>query len=248
MKILKILAIIGLVSLAVHFQVRAGTTIGLEGTSHYPDFSSVSHLTLSYTAGGTGNNFQALGYTDSYTVPGGTADASFMGDYGSYATWSFDVEANITPTGSPYPGFLNSGTLTITGSLDGGTTYETLLTGTLIGGNEGTAFGAFDAGAYPAAEGDYFEFQFNVTGGDSSIVSDFGGLGSKGGVGISANFGQNDTVFDGSWATSFSNGTGSATADAFALPVPEPSSILLVLVGSALLVGGHRCRRSALGV
>jgi len=231
MKTLKMLALTGLISMVINFQARA-TTLGLESAPHFPDFSSVSYLTLNYTAGGSGSNFLAQGYTDGYTLPpppNGTPDLSFAGDY-SGAPWSFDVKANITS-----PGVLSGGSVTITGSLDNGDTFGTLLTGSLIPGANGTAFASDIFSSNP--EGDYFEFLFKVTGGDSSVVSGFGGVGADGGIVVSANFQSGDTVFS-NWGTSFDSVSGNATGNVFA--VPEPSSISLMAAGILCLVARRR--------
>ena len=245
MKTLKILAIIGLVSTlvtVVNFRSQA-TPIGL--TQQDPDFFSdggLGSMSLSYDPTGAGNNFQALGTTLSYIEPNGNGDDSFGVDIGSYALYSFDLEANITSDG-----MLNSGTVTITGSLDGGISYEPLLTGDLVTGPDGTAFGSAYLPDDPG--GEYFEFKFTVdaANSDPTIVSDFGGDGAMGGIILDAAFTPSDNYFQG-WGTAFDNSNGgNPTADTFAM-VPEPSSILFVLVGSILFVGGRRCRRSALRV
>jgi len=231
-KTMRTLAVIGLVSIVAGFRLLA-TPLGLEATPHFPDLGAFN-LDVSYIANGGANNFQAQGITGAYSIDSiGDRNPLFVGDWSDL---SFDLTATITSAGH-----LSGGTLTILGSMDGtGDTVETLLTGALIAGNDGdaTTFGSLFQ-ASPNQGGDTIEFLFTVTGGDPSVMSDFG---ATGGITISPQFGV-DTPTD--WTASFSNSSQAGNADVIPYTVPEPSSILFVLVGSILFVRRHRCRRNA---
>ena len=146
------------------------------------------------------------------------------------------MTANITPQGT-----LTSGSFAINGDLGSG--YELLLSGQLSTGADGTAFGSNLTGQPNNAT--IFEFPFTVTGGDDpTILGNFGGLGSmQGAIILTAYFdtGSGDTAFTGAWTSDFS---GLATQDAYAdtQTVPEPSSIMLVLVGCMVFVSAHRAK------
>jgi hypothetical protein len=96
-----------------------------------------------------------------------------------------------------------------------------------------------------------FEFPFTVTGGDPTIVSNFGGPGSmQGSVELTAYFDplSGDVPFVG-WSSNFNN-TGPDNGDgsiADVVVVPEPSSIVLVLVGCMVFVGAHRATATKRG-
>ena len=240
MKTLKSLAIVSLISVFVGSQSNATPLNNL--VPGLPDFGSTS-LTVSYDA--ITGTFQATGFTDGYINPSGvnSADSGYSGPFvADYADLSFDLTAHITTAG-----VLTSGTVTILGSMDGtGETVETLLTGNLNTGADGTAFGSAAFGSLPAAGGDYFQFLFTVTGGDSTIVNDFGGLNAANReVIVSPDFSSShDVLFNGSWAADFNNDySANGNADTV-VPVPEPASNLMLLLGAVLFVLAKCCGRN----
>jgi len=190
-------------------------------TPSTPDFMT-SFLSVSYNA--ASNLFQANGFTSDYQ--GGSASLLNLGSY--------SLTATITPAG-----ILTGGALTIRGDI--GTGQETLLSGIFKTGASGTAFGFQDPSA-PATR-NLFEFLFTVTGGDSKIVQDFGGLGAANrGLIINAFFQNGGTPFNGTWAGNFSNDGISGVSDNF-IQVPEPSTAaLLLLAGGAWLISANRSR------
>jgi hypothetical protein len=210
------------VLLLVHGQANA-TQLNL--TAGVPDLFAAQAMSVCYNPGS--GIFQAIGYTVDYQ--GGSV---FLQDVGTYS-----LTANIT-TG----GVLTGGTVTINGDIGGG--QEALLTGNLHTGLSGVAYGFENAG------GDLFEFLFTVTGGNSIIISDFGGLGSSAGIILDANFGAPcDVPFTGTWTTGFHNsGSGNAVADNFpvVINVPEPStSALLGLAAVTFFITQRRVIPSA---
>jgi hypothetical protein len=133
----------------------------------------------------------------------------------SIANGLFNISADITSTGSIGSA---GGMLSIGGTISSlGFNSGTLLTGVL------TAFGFQDGG------GDLFEFLFDVTGGD--MVTSFGPV-----VGVILDI-NHGGAFSGSFDVSFNN-SGSGVSDT-ANPVPEPSTLLLMLSG----VGGFAVLR-----
>jgi hypothetical protein len=140
-----------------------------------------------------------------------------------------------------HAGVLEAGTLTITGDL--GTGMETLLTGDLITGPGGIAFGFADPPG-----GNIFDFMFSVTGGEPTILTnDF--IGRYGGIELDAYFdGQTvDIPFPGTWTSDFNNNGGSDNGAGLALTflIPEPSSILLMSTGGVLFAAAGRRRFKA---
>jgi hypothetical protein len=228
MKTLRLLVLFGVFSLVASSQSKAATDINL--TEGLPDLTG-SPMDVTYNAG-TGA-FVASGWLSDYNIPGPIdVGASVIGSYTLSATISTNSGVKLT-----------SGTLTINGAVGDGNTGVTLLTGNLTTGAAGTAFGYGDNG------NDLFQFLFTVNGG--SLASAFGGNGAAGGVVLNAWFGDTsgDQAFTGSWASSFNNNAyisdnGDGDINSFAvqnsLPVPEPSSILLVSTGILCMVAGRR--------
>jgi hypothetical protein len=170
-------------------------------------------LDVTYTA--SNDTFQAAGFTTDYA--NGTVTLVGVGSY--------VLSATITDAG-----LLVGGTLTIDGDVGQGT--QTLLTGTL------NSLGFADPPG-----GSLFEFLFTVTGGNPTIVQDFGGTNAANcGVILNASFVNGGTSFSGSWTNDFNNDGFSGLSDTFAA-VPEPSSILLVLLGGACCAASLRRRR-----
>ena len=232
MRIARVLALIGVFSLWAISQSKA-VTLNLAETPGGANFDA-SSLGVSYSS----DTFQAINEN-------GANGLVLSFDYNSQDTvWlqgDFTLTANITSAG-----VLNSGSFTINGDFGLGNGYETpLLTGDLKTGADGLAFGSKLVDANNAI----FEFPFEVTGGNSTIVADFGGIGSlQGAVIIHATFdpGVGDTAFAGTWGSGF-NGLASQDAVADTAVVPEPSSIMLVLVGCMVFVGAHRAKATKRG-
>jgi hypothetical protein len=227
MKTFRILVLFGLVSLLVNSQTQATNIYLPTPVSLLPDLTG-SQMYVAYNA--STYAFVASGYTSDYN--------DLSGDVGAYSPsdTSYYLSATINNLGN-----LTGGALTISGDIGAGDT--TLLTANLVTGAAGTAFG------YGDGSDNIFQFLFNVTGG--SLESAFGGHGAGGGIVLSAEFGGNpgDTPFTGSWFSSFNNnGSDSPNGAIDSFAVPEPSSILLVLVGGVLLAGARRCRQKTLGV
>lgn len=221
MKTLRILVLIfSMIALWANSQSKAATDLPL--TLGLPDLTGFE-MDVKYTA--SNGAFVVDGLTHDYIIP--------SGDVGIAIQDSYNLSATITTNA-----ILTGGTLTIKGEVNGGGSDTTLLTGNLTTGAAGTAFGYGDGG------NEIFQFLFTVSGG--SLASAFGGNGAKGGIIFDAGFDSNqgDTPFTGSWTSNFnSNGSDDGVIDAFARPVPEPSSILLVLAGILGMVA--RCRLNA---
>jgi len=176
------------------------------------------NLPQSATAPDLMGSFQQVSYTTGsglFQAIGSTTDyengSVVLVDSGAYT-----LTATITGAG-----VLTSGSLDIEGDIGSGP--KTLLAATL------TALG------YDNSGGNLFQFKFNVTGGDATIVSDFGGLGAAGGVIVDAWFENGGIPFSGSWTSDFTNDGVSGVSDAFA--VPEPSSILVTVLAGVLWAG-----------
>ncbi|MGB7770078.1 MAG: PEP-CTERM sorting domain-containing protein [Verrucomicrobiia bacterium] len=236
MKTLKIVAIIGVLSLWANLQSMAVTDLILyEGL---PDLAGgTPGMDVTYDAGS--DTFLASGYTFDYNISDGHGGAT---DIGVSVPDTYILSATIN-----HSGVLTGGTLAINGAVGDGDTSVTLLTGNLVTGAAGTAFG------YGDNDNDQFQFLFTVNGG--TLESAFGGNGAAGGIILDSFFHGNPgtTPFTGSWTSDFNNigdagpGGGNGLINSFSM-VPEPSSILLVLVGSILFAGGYRSRRNALRV
>ena len=216
MKRAGVLVLLGLVTVFANSQINAAP-IYLAPGDGLPDFTA-SWLKVAYDSGS--DQFQATGWTTAYTNGSVLLSDSDFGDY--------SLTATITSEGA-----LTSGTLVINGDIGSGVTN--LLTGTLNTGpsGEGGAFGFGDG------EGNIFQFLFTVKEGNSTIVSDFGGVGAANrGIILTACFQNGGTRFTGSWTNDFSNDGYSGVSDNFV--VPEPSSVLLFLIGGALCAAARR--------
>jgi hypothetical protein len=170
----------------------------------YPDITSGF---TDVTYGAASDQFAASGFALSFDDDGtGSAENILNG--------VFSIDAAIDESGEPGPG-----TLVITGDVLG---YgPDLLTASL------TDFGFMDGG------GDIFEFLFEVTGGDLAIPSLYGDPGSVVGLILDAT----GSDFGGTFDMDFDNtggmpGWGMGVSDT--APIPEPSSLLLMLLAGAL--------------
>ena len=133
-------------------------------------------------------------------------------------TRTFSIEANLTSTG----GFVN-GFLVMDGNVASvGANTGVLLTGTL------TQFG------FGTAADQQLEFKFTVTGG--ALASRYGSTAGviATGTGFSGSFSTTD------WQNA-TPGNGNGTSDTFA--VPEPATMLVLLVGAAAGALRRRNRR-----
>ena len=236
MKILRILVLVfSMVSLLANSQSKASPTdINFPPVVYLPDLTGqLVDLGYSYNAGTKIGTLSADGLTTDYNISdghGGITDIVLQ-DPDTYALSATINNSGATPV-------LTGGTLSISGDIGDGHGDTFLLIATLVTGAPGTAFGYGDLG------NDEFQFKFAPTGG--TLKSAFGGNTAVGGITLEAFFSGSSDPFTGSWVSNFGN-TGTGDMDSFAM-IPEPSSIVLVLVGSILLVGGYRCRRSALRV
>jgi hypothetical protein len=182
--------------------------------------------------------------TSGFYAGGNTA---FYGVDSDLLNFNSDATTTLTATINN-AGVLTGGTITITGDIGNG--LETLLTGNLIPGVSGTAFGFADYSSDPSylnGGDDYFQFLFRITGGDPAILeNDFSGQ-IEGGVNLDAWFQsqENDTPFDGTWTSDFNNSANheDGEGEAYVFLVPEPSPILLVLAGCVLYAAANRGRR-----
>lgn len=141
----------------------------------------------------------------------------------------FRLDIRVNDSGTLTGGAPGGPDLVITGAIDfdgsgdmnGGESFDTLLTGDVL------AFGYQGTSPFRV-----FDFIFSVTGGTQA--ASFGGLGAQ--VGVILDAVNYTTPFTGSFNSNF-NGGGLGNADTFA-PVPEPSTLLLLVtgVGMTLLV------------
>lgn len=120
-------------------------------------------------------------------------------------------------------GVASSGTLTITGDVLGNN--GVLLTGNLVD------FGWTKVGA------DRFEFIFSATGGLLATSQYFGVPGTPVGV----IFDTFEDIFDGTWNDDFANEAGGPFAVADTAPLPEPSTLSVLLLAAGL--AGMKRRR-----
>ena len=168
---------------------------------------------------------------DSPDIMSGLIDVTYDAGSGAFVASGFALELDDDGLGDPLT--IADGDFTLQATIDGS---GILLGGSLTYGGTVASLG-FDSGAlltgnltdfgFPDAGGDPLEFLFNVTGGDAATL-----FGPVGGIILSG------TNFGGSFANDFDNliagipGTGFGTNNA-GVPVPEPTTMLLVGVGLA---------------
>lgn len=224
MKKAKVVSFVAVCGLMLNFQAGAAPLNLPAPTATQPDFEDAP-LDVVYNSGVFGvTNRNGDDYDWDYI--NGAGSSLMSSEQISYLT------ANINSSGD-----LTSGIFDLYGNIGSGN--ELLLSGNLVTGNSGTAWGYDDGGNNP----DLFSFEFQITGGASVVVSDFGGMGAIDGVSLTANFSgnsPNDNPFGGTWSSSgFNNlidngaGTGQGYDDIY--EVPEPSSLTLVSAVACLL-------------
>jgi hypothetical protein len=175
-----------------------------------PDLVS-GNLATSLTVSFSNGVMTVTGDTSDYTPPDGSGPFSVLDSTGGFSPGSFSLSAVIGTNG-----VLQSGSLTISGAIDDLSIPATVL----LSGNI-TAFG-FQGSSSPNP--DEFEFLFSVTGG--SLAADYGPVGGT-------LLHPGDTSFNGSFLTDFSSVNGVADTRA----IPEPSSVLLVVMSLLGLCG-----------
>jgi hypothetical protein len=177
-------------------------------------------------------SFYMTGSLSDYITSANT-DTMDSGGYGDYY-----LAANINTSGILSGGVVTN--IASTGPITG-----ILLTGVLETGAAGTVWGYDNNSSV-----DQFSFLFKVTGG--SQASNFGGINAVCGVNLFADFAGNsghDVAFNGTWGSQsgFNNqsnnnvGSGNGSADIFRIaPVPEPSTMALMLGGGLALLAIRR--------
>jgi len=234
MKIVRVLALIGVFSLWAASQSK-GMALNLIETPGGANFAIP--LTVSYS----GQTFQLT------SQPPGPENAIASYNYNNQPENDFYSDFTLTATITS-AGALISGSFTINGDMGSGP--ELLLSGQLHPGADGVTFGSNVTGDPNAT---LFEFPFTVNGGDPTIMANFGwpDASMQGSVEVTAYFapGVGDTAFTGAWTGgNFDNnesaGNGSVADIAV---VPEPSSIMLVLVGCMVFLGAHRATANKRG-
>ncbi len=190
------------------------TAAPLNLVNEWPDIEA-SFITVSYTAGGTGDNFTATGFAM-------TIDFGGLGqpDYNIGGSQVYELKAHITTAG-----VAQGGTLTIYGTVNeadpqtANDPLSTSLTDPLL-------VGTLVAIGYPEGSSGELEFLFDITGG--SAASYYGPQ-----VGVKLN----ENGYVGSWASSFSN-NDAGVADNFS--VPEPATCAMLLLGLPMLLRRRR--------
>jgi hypothetical protein len=224
MKTLKVLFLCSAAFLLTLMQSPAeGTLLEQYAAEGVPDLSAVS-LNASFNQGTHAFNIPTNGALMGYVDSAGTS-------WGIVGTPIFIVTANIDSFG-----YLSSGSFSAAGDL-----YElgqqTLLTGNLVVGPQGSPAGsapvgsAYDYTSVVAFEdGGYMsliDFTFNVTGG--ALAGDFGGVGSSAIISFSS---WEESGPIGDWTMSWSN-EGGGMCDVF--PIPEPTTAGCFLLGLGAL-------------
>ena len=180
----------------------------------HADISSIL-TTITYDAGN--DAFTAVGTSSQYDpvfIPQDLSDIILpLGGV-------FDLNTTIDDNGA-----LFGGTFTITGDIGNG--FGTLLSGNL------TDFGFDDTFA-----SDVFEFAFDVTGGDTDVVSAYGGLSAKGGMILGTTGFSSIANFTTGWSNKISPGLvgGAGTVDIKGAIVPEPAEYSLLLGAASILL------------
>ncbi len=189
--------------------------------NEYPDLYS-SILTASFTLSGSGTNgvLSVTGSTSKYTTAALAAGSDFDDVYDSsgFNPGSFTLTATIKTNG-----ILQSGSFSISGQLvDDNTSTQVLPFGVLLSGTV-TSFGSR---ANTSSSSEDFDFLLSVSGG--ALASDYG---STGGTLLY------DTSFNGSFTQNFNSNGNNNQSFSDTKAIPEPSSVLLVVMSLLGLCG-----------
>lgn len=170
---------------------------------------------------------QYIAATDSLSVDGYSVtidddNAGPLIDFDdAFSALNFNIDATVDGLGNA-----SAGSLSVSGDLSSSLGISgLLLTGDLV------LFG-FDS-QDPGSGLDFFEFVFEVTGGQMATFQYFGTPGSFVGV-IYDTF---ENVFNGTWNSNFADiNNGGSHTDLAPVPIPEPATLgLLLLAGVSLL-------------
>ena len=209
----RIMGVVCAVALGLFMSASAhATLLGLAGTLQTNPDLFAGNLSVGLSVAFSNGVLTVTGDTSDYTLPNGSGPDNVTATTGGFTPGTFSLSAVIKTNG-----LLQSGSITISGAIDDlSIPAGVLLQGTI------TAFG-FQGNASPT--GDEFDFLFNITGGSLA-----GAYGSVGGTLLHAG----NTTFNGSFLSGFTNdGTGVADTRA----IPEPSSVLLVVMSLLGLCG-----------
>jgi len=251
--VLNVMRVLLCVALGLWVSGAHAGSIGV--TQQYPDIAvpdNFSQISYDHVTG----TFTAIGDPRQYTV--GPEESPTIYQFATpESSRSFSLTANLDPsTGSPkWNPSTGYGSLTITGSILDTDNTTVLWSGTLLTAtlDQIGFFSALDAAQmgddWDNGFFDSFDFVYNVTGG--LLAPQYGGAGS-GKVGlmmIASNSG-----FTGSFATddfAAANLATGSTVDAVFYPVPEPSSMALLLLFMAtglVMTAFRRSRMMRCGV
>lgn len=225
---LKLVACV-LVALFVVAPMRAQAT-PLNLTQHHFGDVTTHFTTVNYSLNGDGitGTLTAEGYPDQF-------DENNQNVGGPYQYFYLTMTLNKTTHA------IVSGSVLIDGETDGsphflGTNTTHLLTGNI------TAFGFADPPLGSLGAGNLFEFKLDVTGG---VLAPAYYTSGKGGIILNIQNGSGASNFTGVFTAPFDNG-GNGYSDTFPMPVPEPSTAVLLALGFIPLARHLRRRRRSL--
>jgi hypothetical protein len=236
------------------------TSYDLDMQYSYNPTATTTYNGTSVTGVGTLTVDDRLGTTQAGNFWSNRSGSPFAPSVNSF-TGSFLLTANIAEVGGVWT--VTGGNVTIDGNLLNGTgTGNLLLSGSLVTGAAGAAFGF-----QPTTTGDpnsaynTFQFRFNTTGGALANYYMVAPSQGFGGIQLDAKFSSTSSnsgngtnnAFNGNWEQDFSNGSyaigshdytpGTGYADTFA---PEPS-VYPLAASAVALVGLALARRKVAG-